>query len=436
MHPLIQKAKTSVDQAELYWRRDHTISVQYENGRLQQITEDDLSSVALRVIDEGRLGSTFAVSPDQSGLVDQAKAAAVHGDPAGFSFAPAAQYPSVDAFDPKTAALTSEDLVSLCETALHAVRQNRNDLTMMVTAESGRRELVVETTEGAEGRFFASDATFAIGAPIQGAGMPVYKWVGSVSPPPTPDALIEEFLAWYAWTETTSTPKTGRLPVIFAPEASFLYLLPLWAGVEGSAIEKGTSPLVDRLGEQILSERLSVIEDPLERAAYGARPFDDEGIPCRRRAIVDRGVLRGYLLDQRTASHLGEASTGNAVKRELFGGGTETKPSPWPIRLRLETGETPYRQMIADLDEGLLVYFGMGFHSGNYPQGQFAVQAIGFHIVDGKVVGRLDNTMISGDIYEDFQNVRALSAERGPALGFLEASAPYVLVDGLQVAGR
>lgn len=165
------------------------------------------------------------------------------------------------------------------------------------------------------------------------------------------------------------------------------------------------------------------------------RPFDDEGIPCCRRAIVDRGVLNGYFLDQRTAAALGETSTGNAVKRELFDGGTETKPSPWPIRLSVSPGRIPYRNMIAEIEEGLLVYFGMGFHSGNYPQGQFAVQAVGFHIVNGSVVGRLDNTMISTNIYEDFKAIRGVSAERGPAVGFLDVVAPYVLVDSMQVAG-
>jgi PmbA protein len=435
MHRLIERAREAVDQAELYWNRTHAISAQYENGRLQQITEDDLSSLALRVIDDGKMGSTFAMSPDQPGLIEQAKAAAAHGDPATFSFAPTGEYAAVEAFDPETARLTSDDLVALSESVLAAIRRERDDLPLIVTAETQRREVVVETTEGAEGRFEGSDATLSFGAPIKGAGMGVYKWVGSVSPLARPDAMIGEFVEWYGWTERISTPVTGRLPVIFAPEAAFLYLLPLWAGLEGNAIEKRTSPLVGRLGDRILSERLTVVDDPLASGELGSRPFDDEGVPCCRRAIIENGILTGYLLDLRTGRALGAASTGNAVKRELFSGGTETRPSPWPIRLSVEPGEIPYREMIAGLDEGLLVYFGMGFHSGNYPQGKFSVQAIGYHIVDGAVGGRLDKTMISGDIYADFQRVRAVSAERGPALTFLNATVPFVLVDSLQVAG-
>jgi len=435
MHHLIEQAKNTVDQAELYWKRTHSLSVSYENNRLQEITENDLSSVALRVIHEGKMGSTFAVSPDQPGLTDQAKTASAYGDPATFSFAPAAEYPTVNAHDASSGRLTSDDLVALCETVLEGIRSRRDDLPLFVEAELEERELVIETTEGAAGHHRATDTVLSFGAPIKGAGMPVVKWRGATTPQSQPDELVAEFLEWYGWTEKKSTPATGKLPVIFSPDASFLYLLPLWAGLEGNAIEKETSPLIGRLGEPILSERLTIVDDPLASGELGSRPFDDEGIPCRRRALIDRGILKGFLFDQRTGSSLGKASTGNAVKRELFSDGTETKPSPWPIRLSIDPGEQALREMIAGLDEALLVYYGMGFHSGNYPQGQFAVQAVGFHIKDGAVVGRLDNTMISANIYEDFKRVRAVSVERGPALGFLTVSAPYVLVDSLQVAG-
>ena len=80
----------------------------------------------------------------------------------------------------------------------------------------------------------------------------------------------------------------------------------------------------------------------------------------------------------------------------------------------------------------------MGFHSGNYPQGQFAVQAVGYHIVDGHVAGRLDKTMISGNIYEDLRRVDAVSRERRRSIvGLMSAGMePYLLVDSLQVAGK
>lgn len=436
MHRLITKAKQTVDQAELYWKRERNLSVRYENYNLAQIVENDLSSVALRVIDHGKSGATFGVSPDQENLLEQAKQAAQYGDKASSSFASNAAYPEVANHDPATTALTSDDLVALCEDVKAKVRKVRPDVALFLAAEASTTQLVVETTEGAVGDNTATEASVVFGAPIKGAGMGVYKAAESISPQTTPEDLIADFDEWYGWTEKTSTPSTGKLPVLFAPEASFLYLLPLACGLAGGAIVKKTSPLVDRVGAQTLSDKLTILDDPLRDGDSASRPFDDEGTPCQRRILIDRGVLTGYLLDQSTGQALGVPSTGNAVKRELFGGGTETSPSPWPINFVVEQGEVSYRDLIADLDEGLLITHGLGFHSGNYPQGQFSVQAVGYHIVNGKVVGRLIKTMISANIYEDFKNVRALSSEhRAGMMGLLGGITPYILVDAIQVAG-
>ena len=77
----------------------------------------------------------------------------------------------------------------------------------------------------------------------------------------------------------------------------------------------------------------------------------------------------------------------------------------------------------------------MGFHSGNYPQGQFAVQGIGFHIRNGKIQGRLERTMVAGNIYQDFLDAQP-SRERREVEGLGGAMlAPYLLVDALDIAG-
>ncbi|MBU0595287.1 hypothetical protein KJ567_01210, partial [Candidatus Bipolaricaulota bacterium] len=105
MNSIIERAKRAVDQAELYWNRTESIDVRYANYSMQAITQDDLSSVALRVIANGRFGTTYGITPDQEGLLEDAASAAAHGDPATFSFAPSAQYPSVNVFDPSAATL-------------------------------------------------------------------------------------------------------------------------------------------------------------------------------------------------------------------------------------------------------------------------------------------------------------------------------------------
>lgn len=433
MTRLMSMAREKVDQYELYWQRTHKIDVRYENFHLQQITENDLSSVALRVIDRGRLGFSYGVFPDQSDLLAQAKGAAVFGEQAEFSFSESTSFPQVETHDEQTASLTSKDLVALCEEVKERIAAVRPDIALTIQCGAASRRLTVETGAGTHAEHAATSVSLSLFAPVKGAGSGVGKYQAAISPFTLPVEMVDEFLQWYSWSETASTPKTGRLPVILAPEASFLLVTPLCAGLSGNAIAKGTSPLCGRMGETILADSLTVYDDPLRAGDPASRPFDDEGIPGQQRALVERGLLRGYLLDLHSAAKLGEKSTGNGFKRVLFGGGSETTPNPQPGHVVIEPGRTPYAEMIAGLEEGVLLFSGMGFHSGNYPQGQFAVQGFGFHIVDGKVKGRLERTMVAGDIYQDMKHIRAVSCERREGAGSL---VPYILVDSLQVAGR
>ncbi|MCK5246573.1 TldD/PmbA family protein [Candidatus Bipolaricaulota bacterium] len=437
MHPLIENAKRTVDQAELYWNRTHSIAVRYENYRLQQVTENDVSEASLRVIKDSKIGSAYAVFPDQDGFLDNAITGAQYGDPVTYSFAGAADYPKLDSYDEATAQLESADLIEVCETIKTKLQKQLPDVALGIGASREKSELSIQTTNGANAEAKSTGAGYYFGAPFKGAGIGVFKFESGITSPVVNDELLDEFVTWYNWGNQSSTPSTGRLPVILTPQAAFLMMMPLLAGVSGEAAWKKTSPLTQRLGEQILSEKLTIHENPLLAGSTDARAFDDEGVPCVKRPVVERGVLKDFLYDQRVGAAMDRSSTGSGFKRTMFGSGNETAINPWFCCPTIEPGDTSWHDLVKGIKEGLLITNGMGFHSGNYPQGQFAVQAIGFHIVNGAIVGRLDKTMISGNIYEDCQRIAAVSSETGPCSGFLPlGTAPYVLIDSLQVAGK
>jgi len=437
MHPTIENAKRTVDQAELYWNRTHSVAVRYENYRLQQVTENDVSETSLRVIKDGKIGSAYAVFPDQEGFLDNAIAGAEYGDPAQLSFAGSSDYPDLPSYDEDTAKLQSAELIEVCETIKSKLQRQLPDVALGIGADRAKTELSIQTSNGADATAKSTESSYYFGAPFQGAGTGVHKFQSSIAPPVVSDRLLDEFVEWYHWGNHTSTPSTGRLPVILVPQAAFLMMMPLLAGVSGDAVWKKTSPLTSRIGEQILSEKLTIHDNPLLAGDTDARAFDDEGVPCCKRTIVENGVLKDFIFDQRVGAAMDRQSTGNGFKRTMFGSGNETTVNPWFCCPTIEPGDTSWRDLVKGVKEGLLITGGMGFHSGNYPQGQFAVQAVGFHIVNGSVVGRLDKTMISGNIYKDCQKIGAISSDTGPCGGFLPlGEAPYILIDSLQVAGK
>jgi len=438
MNDLIQYARQRVDEAEMYWRRTQDTTVLYQNRRLQQISQNRLSAVAVRVIDHGRIGQSFGESPARTAVVDEARTASGFGDPASHGFAGAQTYEAIPETDHAIPTMASEDLVALCEDVKREAVSCRPDLALTIHARAATEYLVIETTEGAQAESQTAGLHLSFGAPIQGAGTFVHKSKAAAQAFQAPIDLIHEFLTWYEWTQNASTPQTGRLPVIFAPEAAFLYVVPLCFGLNGAAVAKETSPIFNRIDEPVLSEKLTFFDAPHLPGSPFSRAFDDEAVPCLHRPLVEEGILRDFLLDLQSASRLRRRPTGNGFKRKLFGSGTEVVASPWPCHIQVRPGTEPIERMIAGLDEALLVTGGLGFHSGNYSQGQFAVQAIGFHIRGGQVRGRLESTMISGNIYADLLEVEALSRETrdvpmpmGPAV-----EAPYMLVESLAVAGQ
>ncbi|MEE8593069.1 MAG: metallopeptidase TldD-related protein, partial [Candidatus Bipolaricaulota bacterium] len=311
------------------------------------------------------------------------------------------------------------------------------DVALGIGANCARSELTVQTSNGTDAAACSTGAGYYFGAPFRGAGTGVFKFESGIAPPVVNDRLLDEFVEWYNWGAQTSTPSTGRLPVILTPQAAFLIMMPLLAGVSGDAVWKETSPLAPRIGERILSEKLTIHDNPLLAGSTDARAFDDEGVPCAKRVIVENGILKDFIFDQRVGAAMDRPSTANGFKRTMFGSGNETAINPWFCCPTIDPGDTAWRDLMKGIKEGLLITGGMGFHSGNYPQGQFAVQAVGFHIVNGSVVGRLDKTMISGNIYADCLMIGAVSSETGPCGGFLPlGEAPYILIDSLQVAGK
>ncbi|HBB85647.1 MAG TPA: modulator protein, partial [Sulfitobacter sp.] len=142
-------------------------------------------------------------------------------------------------------------------------------------------------------------------------------------------------------------PPTGSYPVLFDERIAASLIGHLLGAINGQAISRGASFLRDAMGEQVLPEGLSLIEDPSRIRATGSRPFDAEGLPTQQRAIVDKGILQGWTLDLATARKLALAPTGNAARGPSSG----PQPSNWNIALT--QGEASRDDLIAEMGTGL-----------------------------------------------------------------------------------
>jgi PmbA protein len=220
--------------------------------------------------------------------------------------------------------------------------------------------------------------------------------------------------------------KTAQVPVVFDPLIARSLLDHVFEGVNGDSIYRGASFLTGKLGERIAGENVTVIDDGTIPGGFGTSPFDGEGIPTRRTVVIDRGVLKSYLLNTYTAKKLGLQTTGNASR------GLAGTPGIGAGNYFLQPGEKSPRDIIAAIPEGLYVTELMGF-GVNLVTGDYSRGASGLWISHGELAYPVEEITIAGNLKDMLQNI----SEIGNDLEFRgSVAAPTLRLDGLTVGGE
>ncbi|ALR19482.1 TldD/PmbA family protein [Sphingobium baderi] len=218
--------------------------------------------------------------------------------------------------------------------------------------------------------------------------------------------------------------ESGMLPIIFDPRVGSSLVGHLIGGIVGPAIARRSSFLLDSLGEALFDSAVTIIDDPLRQRGLRSRPFDGEGLPVARRALIDAGVLTGWLLDSASARQLGLEPTGHASR------GGSGAPGAGVSNVHMEPGAISPGDLMADVKRGLYVteLIGMGVNgvTGDYSRG-----AAGFLIENGAVTRAVSEITIAGNLKDMF---RALTPASDLSYRYA-INVPTLRVDGMTVAG-
>lgn len=220
-------------------------------------------------------------------------------------------------------------------------------------------------------------------------------------------------------------PPTGSYPVLFDERISSTLIGHLIAAVNGGSIARGSSWLRSALGEQVLPEHLSLIEDPHRVRVPGSRLFDAEGLATQKRAIIDKGVLTGWTLDLANARKLGMASTANAAR------GTSAPPSPSSWNVALTQGAKTQNDLLRDMGTGLLVTSMIG-STINATTGDYSRGAAGFWVQNGEITYPVNECTIAGNLRDMLMRMTPANDART----HLSRVVPSLLIEGMTLAGN
>jgi PmbA protein len=221
-----------------------------------------------------------------------------------------------------------------------------------------------------------------------------------------------------------------QLPVIFTPDGVVSAFIPaLTTAFNGKIVLEGASPVGKRLEESVFNTKLSLFDDPTIEYGPHSRPCDDEGVVSQRTPLIENGVVRNFLYDLQTAGQANARSTGSGNR------GRGGIMAPAASAIVINTGEATFEEMVRDIQEGLVIEQLMGAEQGNILGGDFSGNVLlGYKIEKGKIVGRVKNTMVSGNVYQILKEGTAFGREAKWVSGAVRT--PHIFCPNLAVASK
>ena len=377
------------EQVEVIVSRATSTSVRVYGGEVESLTSADSSGAGIRVLRDGRLGFAHCGSLDPQVLDDtlvEARDNCAFGEPDEFNGLAEPDGVAVVPRDSWSEAVVSNPVDRKVELALELERRVLG-LDPRVTAARSTAfgdawgESAIASTSGIRG--------VDRGASCSVSTQPLARLDGETQVGAAhdggrdPEALDLDRVAGEAVERATrllgaTKPPSGRLTIVLEPRLA-LTLLGIVSGMlAGDVVLKGRSPFGDRLGEQIASPLLGLVDDPTRAESLGSEEIDGEGLACRPNDLIVDGVLQGFLRDSYTGRRTGLGSTASAVR------GTRSLPGVGAQVLVMRPGERPLAELVASTGHGLFVNSFTGLHSGvNAVSGDFSVGADGLMIRDG-----------------------------------------------------
>lgn len=426
MEQLLEMSRKESDKAEVYSITTREDIISFENARLKNIESKIQSGVSLRIIKNDIMGFAYTRNlKSREDLIQNAIYSLKGGVEGLFDFPLTKNIQDLDTYDPSIENLSNslmiEECLRVCDFLsgrsggqinlivyrsikdIRIINSSGTDLSMKTSIYGFHTELLYPYTSASLNRTYISK-TF--------------------------QRVPEEYLNFLSDTYNKSANEVRavrkKMKVLFLPETLYVLMWRLNSATNSQSIYENISPLIQKRGEKIFDEKLYVYNDPLNDTYPGARPFDDEGIPCSLFPIIENGVLKNFYCDLYFAHKLKTSPTGHGFK-----GSVSVRPTPSLNHLTITPGDKSFSSLIQSIDYGIIVAGALGAHSGNIPNGDYSIGVSPAILIEnGEITGNLKDVMIAGNIYDTLNNIYAIEDTLHPCFG---GKFPALLFDNINV---
>jgi PmbA protein len=405
-------------EAEAYASREGGREVRVHGGEVESLTAATQSGIGVRAWIGGRVGYAYGTDLSAAGvgaIARRAAEAAAVADEDEFATPP--QPVPIEALpglsDPSVGSWTTAQAAELAlsvERAALATDRRVAGVEQVVYVDSAER-VAIASSIGVAGEFESSDCFAYLQALAEGEGARETGLGFGLARGPEgldPEAIGTEAAERAAAMSGAAKPASRACAVVLDPTVAASFAGLIGAALSAASVQRGRSPFADRLGEELAGDALVLHDDGRDPGGTASAPFDGEGVPRRRTALIEGGRLRAFLYDTYTANREGErGSTGSASRR-----GYRSQPAVATSNLLVAPGALSLAELFAAAGEGVFVTDVAGLHSGVNPvTGVFSVGASGRAIRGGELAEPLREFTIAGDLIAMLAGVQAAGAE-------------------------
>lgn len=441
---IFQKGKESgLEDMEVYYSTGSNLSLRVFEKELDTYNLSESEGISLRGIYKEKIGYSYAEKVDESSIDKLVKdvvenASIIDSEDEEFIFEGSKDYKEIDSFNPTLGDIKEEEKIEFVK-KLEEEALELDERIVSVQAcvySDGYGETIMSNTKGLY---------------LQDKSNIAYTYISVVA---KEGEDIKTGMAYRAGNDFTKfnakeiakeaveealellgakSIKSGNYNVIFRNSAA-ADLIEAFTGIfSAEAVQKNLSLLKGKLNEKIANDNFTLIDDPYMDGGLARKSFDGEGVACKYKKVIDKGVLKTYFHNLKTAKKDGVESTGNASR-----GSYKSSIGISPSNFYVEKGKRSLEKIMADMDKGIMITDLQGLHSGlNSVSGDFSLAALGYLIEDGKISRPVEQITVSGNFFDMIKNIEEIASDLKFGLpGGAYIGSPSIKIKKLSIAGE
>ena len=402
------------DEAEIFIRSSKNLSLEIKEQQVDALESSLTNGYSLRIIKDKRLGFSYSTDRESAlSVVEKAVEAARWVDSDEYLELPEPSSPgSVEIFDSVISSISEEEAiknVSLVEKAAYDEDKRVKNIRK-ARGTFRNTNTIIMNSRGVDRQYSSTTCAVQITVVAENKNDTQMGWyfMGSRFMNEISFEDVGRNAAIRALQLLDSRRMNAQKTHIILDNlvaAEFIGILA--SSLSSESVQKGKSLLSGKIGKNVISKKINIIDNGLIRGKLGSCPVDDEGISSKDKTLINEGILSGYLYNTYTAKKDGVSSTGNAV-RSSFAGLPSVGISNLFVDAVSKSDVLCISGIFKAVDKCLYVTEAMGVHTANPISGEFSVGVSGIWIEKGERAFPVKEAVISGNILSFFENVQAI----------------------------